>query len=117
MDKRISVLVIKTRAGISLVEWKQEGKTVRGSIPQDSIDADGTVSIETLGNATLYGLDFSGLSLPGAMEFENELHNAGIWTAEDVLHDRPALLRALDALKPALLRAIVDYAKDGGNDG
>ena len=115
-EERVSVKIIRTQGKTSLIEWEHYGRTFRGSVLSSEI-SEKTVSMETLENATLYGLDFSTLSIPGALELEKELHSVGIWTADEVLHNRTELLQALNEINLAHLRAVITFAKNGGRNG
>lgn len=111
--KMIPVKEIMHQGKASLVEWLDEdGRVTRGSVPTVAIQ-ENSVSMETLSKATLYGLDFSALPLPeiDVMELEKELHNLGLWTADDILTKRVELLKALDAIKLAYLRSLIQFAK------
>lgn len=116
--KLIPVKEIMHQGKASLVEWLEDGRVIRGAVPIVSIQ-NGSVSMETLSNATLYGIDFSAFCLPeiDVMELEKELHNNGIWTADDVMIKRVELLKALDTIKLAYLRAMLQFAKKTKSGG
>jgi len=117
----IKIKIIRHQGKAALIEWVGDnGRTFRGSVPMVDILEDGSISMETLHQATLYGLDFLELDTVAALELENELHKVGIWTAEDVLTQRAALLQALESTKMAHFKAVIEFAKQfqtGGRNG
>lgn len=99
-EKKISVRVIASNEGSSLVEYLKQGEVNRCYIPVEEINND-EASPEILEAGILYGVDLTGIV---SQEVITALHNYGIWTKADILGDREQLLNALLAayIRPAL---------------
>lgn len=96
--------------GQQIVQYAENNRLLRSIIPQDS-----EVTPETLAAGIPYGVDLQALFLsclvqPDAAEFERTLHDADIWTVED-LRTKPsevrnAVLRSLTGTFNRLFKSI-----------
>lgn len=113
----IPVRVVRQQGQAALIEWQDLlGDTVRGVVPSISLIhyPDGQTHADVEG-ATLYGVDFAGLELPTITpgDIAQMLHARDLWTADDIMKRRGDLLAALEQIKAAYTKAIIQYS--GGN--
>jgi hypothetical protein len=106
------VNVINSRGKSAVVEWVEDGKAFRKVVPLKDIK-DGSVEEKTLGKCPDYGIAWSKeVELKASSEdLEKELHNAGVWTAEDALRNARAIIGALNAAYKTDLASIIGAAK------
>jgi hypothetical protein len=96
-----------------LVEWVSNQEVHRGFIPAKQFSVDG-VPASVLGSATPYGLPWSELIVfsGSAKDLEKALHNAGIWTFEDLVQFPQAAVGALQTAYHNDLAALRSAAKN-----
>lgn len=106
------VNVINSRGKSAIVEWVEDGKAFRKIVPTKDIK-DGSVEEKTLDKCPDYGISWSKEVRMSASseDLEKELHNAGIWTAEDALRNAKAIIGALNAAYKTDLASIIGAAK------
>lgn len=101
-EKRIEVTIIASNDGSSLVEYlAKTGEAKRCYIPVGECIG-GSALPETLEAGIEYGADLEGVV---SSETIAAMHNYGIWTKEDILGYRGALI---DALTYALVRPAIE---------
>lgn len=102
-----------------LVEWVADGEAHRGYIPAKKFDPAG-VPESVLSRSTPYGLPFAKLvSFSATPEgLEKALHNADIWTLDDLATKIQAAIGALQTayyLDYAALKQAAKKYQNGGN--
>jgi hypothetical protein len=108
----INVKIIQRQSHSALVEWRENNKLRRATIPTRTI-FDDQVSKYDLDLGIPYGLEWSELIKLSASpeQLEQELRRVGIWTAEDVLHNADKVRGAIQATYGVDLGKIMRVAK------
>lgn len=114
MTKKITrtcVTVIQRDGEAVLVRYQLDGAEKRVFIPVSEL-GDGYVLDDVLVQAVEYGYPWQECNLVlDAQRFETEMHNAGLWTAEDVLRNPQGLFTALNATFAPVVSEILTLAK------
>lgn len=93
----MKVKVIREEHNSSLIEWVEDGKLYRSILPSSEVDEEGNC-----GNPH-QGLPYGDSFLPFIVvditseEIQNQLHNSGIWTLEELLKQPSIVQGALNA--------------------
>jgi len=116
------VKVIGTKSQSALIEWSRDGELHRGTVPEEVI-IDGTVRDDLISIAIPYGLDW-GYILQNVMNtvtpqiISNNLHNAGIWTIDDLRRNPMVAVGAIQSAYgldfSILLRSAETFMNSGG---
>jgi len=116
--KRTTVRVIRHTGSVILVSYVEDGAEKRRTVPAPTLDPDGTISEKDLAAGIPYGIPWGKLNLKFTVTLvglEKSLHNAGVWTLEDLMKHPQAVLGALqDTYRldyAALLSAASDYQR------
>jgi hypothetical protein len=102
-----------------LVEWVEDGQAKRGFVPAKKFDPVGMPE-SVLSRSTPYGLPWAKLANFSATPegLESALHNADIWTLDDLVNKIQAAIGALQTaykLDYAALKTAAKNYKNGGN--
>jgi hypothetical protein len=81
---------------VVLIEWVKDGEACRGFVPAKKFSAEGMPD-SVLSKATPYGLPWAKLASFQASpeELEKALHNADIWTMDDLITKIQAAIGAI----------------------
>ena len=112
----VAVKVLKTEGASSLVEWVADGAAQRVFVPAAKVKG-GVVAENVLSKGVPYGVPWGDIKLPAldiAAALEKALHNAGIWTAEDLSKNQRAARGAVQAALQLHLGAVNSFAKEKG---
>lgn len=111
--KKISVTVIHSKGDTALIEWVEKTRLKRGYLPASLIDADNTVSDDTLEAVTPYGVPWEAvLDIHVASErFEQALHAHDIWTLNDCVTKPKEAIAALQSVYRVDLAALLQAAR------
>jgi len=105
------VTVIRQKDKSSLVEFIAAGILTRKFVPTKEV-VDGFVSDEVLEQAIPYGYPFDEIKLAfDSQKLVNEMHNVGVWTAEDALKNQQKVWAALCATFADALPIILETSK------
>jgi len=94
----MDVKIVGRENGKVLVEWREDGCLRRGIVPEEVVNGE-VIDDELLSLAITYGIDFEFL-LEQALDnvtpqaITCRLHNAGIWTYED-MRANPTVVRGV----------------------
>lgn len=113
------IRIIKTKGQSALVEYTKSGKLERCTVPLDDIK-DNTVSDYKLRMGIPYGVEWSKVVTLAATpeKLQQNLRQAGIWTAEDALNNAQIVLSAIQKtyqLDLGQLMMVAKQATKGGN--
>ena len=112
----IAVKVLKTQGASALVEWVADGEAHRVFVPAAKVKG-GSVTESVLGKGVPYGIPWRDIKLPAldiAAALEKALHNAGVWTAEDLVRNQRAAHGAVQSALGLHLGAVNSFAKEKG---
>ena len=112
----VAVKVLKAQGASALVEWVADGEAHRAFVPAAKVKA-GLVAESVLGKGVPYGIPWRDIKLPAldiAAALEKALHNAGIWTAEDLSKNQRAAHGAVQAALGLHLGAVNQFAREKG---
>lgn len=112
-EVRHPVRAIETRGASCLVEWVAGGEAHRAFIPAEALAPDVPASV--LERGVPYGLPWQDVpvareGLPAAIA--RALHNAGIWTGDDLVRNQRAAMGAVQAALQIHLGALNQFAHD-----
>lgn len=109
------VKLLSENNGTALIEWLEDGELQRAIVPANEVSAF-TVSSGPVG----YTCDYPERGLPYGLNFaeyititvtpadiEKELKNAGVWTADDLLHKPKLVQGAISAAYGAVLQDLI----------
>lgn len=108
----IDVKIIQQTGRSALVQWVEDGKLKRATIPVEVIK-DNQVLEVNLNMGIPYGLNWASLiELSATSEcLEQELHRVGVWTAEDALGNAEKIRGAIQKTYSVDLGKIMAIAK------
>lgn len=107
----VQVKVISRRGNSVLVEYISEGLLIRKYVPAGKVEEAG-VSEKVLLQGIPYGYPWDEIEISfDAKKFLKEMHNVGLWTAEDVLKSPKLLWSALRATLADNVSNILQAAK------
>lgn len=109
MNTRVNIILKKNQ--VALVEYRTD-KLKRVSVPV-SVIQNGMVDLDILEMGIPYGENWTNLITLSAtsLDLENELHEMGIWTAQQVIENPNRVLNALMAVYQIELSTILRIAK------
>lgn len=110
----MNVKVVSKRGQSALVEYLDNGRLKRATIPASDISDEGTVVAYKLRMGVPYGLEWSKLVKlqATAEDLEQNLRNRGIWTGQDALTNVQAVLGAIQATYKIDLGTLLNIAKE-----
>jgi hypothetical protein len=109
---RTLVTVITKRDNSTLVQYVEQGVLIRKYVPTAKIDGN-FVDNDVLEQGIPCGFPWREMELQfDGMKFENEMHNVGLWTVQDVLKSPQKLWSALQATLADNLSTILELAKE-----
>jgi len=109
--KKTLVKVIRQKDKSSLVEFITDGIITRKFVPTSEV-INKSVSSEVIEQAIPYGYPFDEIKITfDNQKLLNELHNVGIWTAEDALKNQQKVWAALCATFADALPIILETSK------
>lgn len=110
-NQRTPVIVVQITGDSALVQYETNGITERRYIPADEI-GDRQVLTEVLERGVPYGYPYDDIKLEfDSQKFANELHNVGVWTAEDALLHPQKLWSAMNAAFADNITNVIRAAK------
>ena len=101
------VKLISENNGTALIEWMEEGEPQRAIVPSREVSEGGECAHPERGLP--YGLNFAEyitITVTPA-DIDKELKNAGVWTAEDLLHKPKLVQGAISAAYGAVLQDLI----------
>ncbi len=101
------VKLISENNGTALIEWMEEGEPQRAIVPANEVSESGECAHPERGLP--YGLNFAEyitITVTPA-DIDKELKNAGVWTAEDLLHKPKLVQGAISAAYGAVLQDLI----------
>lgn len=101
------VKLISENNGTALIEWLEEGEPQRAIVPANQVSESGECAHPERGLP--YGLNFAeyiNITVTPA-DIDKELKNAGVWTAEDLLHKPKLVQGAISAAYGAVLQDLI----------
>jgi hypothetical protein len=110
-SKLIPVRLVSQTGKNALVEWVAKGAVKRGYLPADKVTSD-KLDQELLEAAAPYGIPWAEMpfkAFTGA-DLEKALHNADIWTEEQVRTNAQKVIGALQTLYLVHLGSLVEFA-------
>lgn len=112
----IAVRVVKKRGKGAVIEWVDKGRAFRKTVPLNKIK-DGEIEESILDKAPDYGVPWAKELNPKASpeDIETALHNAGLWTSDDVLRNPGGVIGALNAAYKTDLATVLQVAKKHKN--
>lgn len=111
-SKRTLVTVITRKDNSTLVQYVEAGVLTRRYVPTKKVD-NNYVEKDVLEQGIPFGYPWREMELKfDGMKFENEMHNVGLWTAQDVLKSPQKLWSALQATLADNLSTILELAKE-----
>jgi hypothetical protein len=101
------VKLISENNGTALIEWMEEGEPQRAIVPANEVSESGECAHPERGLP--YGLNFAEyITITVApADIDKELKNAGVWTAEDLLHKPKLVQGAISAAYGAVLQDLI----------
>lgn len=106
--KVVKVLLQKGKS--SLVEYTSEDLPERKYVPSSAV-VNGTVACSVLDMGIPYGYPWREVQMQfDAVRFENEMHNAGVWTVQDALKHPQQVFNALHAMMSDTLAEVLNTA-------
>lgn len=110
-----TIKLVDVREGAALVEYIEDGKLVRKTVPAESV-AGNKVDPEILELGIVYGADWNDLLdrlTVGPPVIADEFHRIGIWTPEDLLALSAKARAALDRIIVVpLMEALISYSRE-----
>jgi len=106
------VQIIKAHGKSAIVEWIEDGKAFRKTVPSRLIKKD-SIEEKELDKCPNYGVPWAKEIVPDLTSegLEIALHNAGVWTAEDAMKSAGRIIGAINAAYKTDLGAILRAAK------
>ena len=101
------VKLISENNGTALIEWMEEGEPQRAIVPSREVSEGGECAYPERGLP--YGLNFAEyitITVTPA-DIDKELKNAGVWTADDLLHKPKLVQGAISAAYGAVLQDLI----------
>ncbi|NMC34202.1 MAG: hypothetical protein GYA36_17345 [Veillonellaceae bacterium] len=97
-SKTIPVTVIAYVGDSAIVEWEDSEDLHRCTLPADIVKP--KMTAEELANGIPYGLPLAEIVTfsASAVEFSRRMHQAGLWTADDIRRNPQRVFRALQAM-------------------
>lgn len=109
---RTIVTVITKKDNSALVQYVDDGVLIRKYVPTAKVDKN-FIDNEVLDQGIPCGFPWREMELQfDGMKFENEMHNVGLWTAQDVMKSPQKLWSALQATLADNLSTILELAKE-----
>lgn len=104
------VKIIQEHKGSAVIEWVENGQYVRSIIPRSELSGNECAYPE---RGIPYGLDFADLINVEVtpQDIQRSLNNAGIWTADDLLHRPREVQGAINAAYGAVLNNLLRNVK------
>ena len=101
------VKLISENNGTALIEWMEEGEPQRAIVPANQVSEGGECAHPERGLP--YGLNFAEYitSTVTPADIDKQLKNAGVWTAEDLLHKPKLVQGAISAAYGAVLQDLI----------
>lgn len=100
----MQVRVIKTKAGQSLIEWNEDNNMHRAWVPHEDVKHG---EIETPERGLPYGDEIELTDLPKAAAIVQALHNAGLWTWEDIRVNPSAVQSAVTQVYDSVISQLL----------
>jgi hypothetical protein len=99
-------MIIKTiseNGGVTLIEWLEDGQLQRSLVPSKDVSESGECLHPERGLP--YGINFADYITTTVTpdDIDRELKNAGVWTADDLLHKPKLVQGAISAAYGAIL--------------
>lgn len=108
---KTSVKIIIQKGDSALVEYITDGVLLRKYVPVGEVN-NNFVKDEVLSAGIPYGFPWGEISVSlDAQKFENEMHQVGLWTTEDLLKSPQKVWSALRATFADNVSEILDIAK------
>lgn len=101
------VKLLSENNGTALIEWMEEGEPQRAIVPANQVSEGGECAYPERGLP--YGLNFAEyitITVTPA-DIDKQLKNAGVWTAEDLLHKPKLVQGAISAAYGAVLQDLI----------
>lgn len=101
------VKLISENNGTALIEWMEEGEPQRAIVPANEVSEGGECAHPERGLP--YGLNFAEyitITVTPA-DIDKQLKNAGVWTADDLLHKPKLVQGAISAAYGAVLQDLI----------
>jgi hypothetical protein len=109
---RTLVTIISKKDNSTLIQYVDDGVLTRKYVPTAKVDKN-FVDNDVLEQGIPCGFPWREMALKfDGMKFENEMHNVGLWTAQDVLKSPQKLWSALQATLADNLSTILELAKE-----
>lgn len=105
------VTMLSTKGASTLVEWiNDDGVLCRTYVPAAKF-SNGFVADNVLASGIPYGFPWEEVEIKFDMQqFAIEMHNAGLWTVEDVLRQPKTLTGVLRKIFEASFKAVLETA-------
>lgn len=99
----MKVKIIREEPGRVLVEWIEDGELQRSILPNNLVDAEGNCDDPNVGMP--YGIDLLPLITISVSpeDIIRVLHNAGIWTVDEILDNPKVVQGAINTAYGAVL--------------
>lgn len=109
----MQVTIIQNKHTAALVEWVDRDGAHRCIIPQSEISSDKQVEMDVLLAGVPYGAPWAEIEpvIVSGGEIERALHNASIWTFDDLQANPKGALGALQAVFGVTLSTLYQLAK------
>jgi hypothetical protein len=109
----MKVQIIKSEGKVVLLETVVDGKAVRRIVPEKLVREDGDIEPSDFEKGILHGLPFAEFINPSVTgeQVETALHNAGIWTLQDLQTKGREAVGALQSVYRTDLGNILASAK------
>jgi hypothetical protein len=105
------VTLIAQKGDSALVEYIESGVPIRKYVPTREVN-NNRVADEVLSAGIPYGFPWAEISVKfDPQKFENEMHQVGLWTTEDLLKSPQKVWSALRATFADNVSEILDIAK------
>jgi hypothetical protein len=117
-EKKIKLVAVKTvltQGQSTVVEFRQKGRLQRVIVPVEKV-VDGQADELTLSAGLPYGLPWhkAKVEVLTGESVEDALHDAGIWTQDDLFTKPAAVHGALQVAYGLALGALIEIASQGG---
>lgn len=109
--KMVSVKVIKQFDETVLIEFVDRSDIRRVVVPNKALDK-GRVSVDDLAMGVVYGIDWSAVDIEvTAKSLSKALHEAGIFTKEDLLGNLNRARSVVQEIVPRIMRELINVAR------
>jgi len=110
--QKTQITIVSQTDESRLVQYTQDGVLLRCTVPASQV-ADNLVPDQVLAAGIPYGYPWQDIPLTFDMQkFVNELHQADVWTAEDLLRSPKKLSAALHAALAENLSNVLEIARN-----